>query len=72
MWHFGAAIEATGGAVSAAIAGVVLLRDVLTPPGLLAWTIQTSGTPMRLAGEAKTLPGPLWSTCAEAFSVWKV
>jgi hypothetical protein len=72
MWHLSPAIEATGAAESTPIGGVVPVRPVLTPPGLLACTMQTSGIPTRLSGGAYTLLGPLWSTRAAAFSVWKV
>ena len=69
--HVTAVIAEVGGAVSAAIAAVVALRAVLTPPALLACTMQTSGEPTSVLGAVKMLPGPLWSNCAEAFSTWK-
>ena len=48
--HLTAVIADVGAAVSAATAAVVALRAVLTPPGLLACTMQTSGEPTRLLG----------------------
>ena len=34
--------------------------------------MHTSGAPTRVLGAVKMLPGPLWSTWAEAFSSWMV